>query len=81
MNNNHTELNKRLLNHNFSRDAGCGIHYEAAKIVAEHYANAENAIAVLSDMASDVSFICYGRLGEKLGSLFKLQCEASAGYA
>lgn len=67
MNNNHNELNKRLLNHNFSRDAGWGIPFEVAKIVAEHYANAENAIAVLSDMASDVSFICYGRLGEKLG--------------
>lgn len=61
------ELDERLLNHNFSCDDAFISRYRAAKIVAEHYASAENAVSVLSNMPWGTSYICYGRLGEKLG--------------
>lgn len=60
-------LNERLLNHDFGSDQQFCLRYSEARIVAAHYAVAENAIAVLSNMPADVSYICYGRLGEKLG--------------
>ena len=66
-NRNQNELNDRLLNHEFNCESYFATRYNTAKRVAEHYAMAENAIAVLSNMPYAVSYICYGRLGEKLG--------------
>lgn len=62
-----TTLNERLLDHNFTYDALHQSRYAGAKILAENYAMAENAVVVLSNMSVDISFICYGRLGERLG--------------
>lgn len=42
-------------------------HFEECKAVARHYAMLENAIAVLSDLSSDRSFISYGSLASRLG--------------
>lgn len=61
------ELNEQLLKHDFAPNDEHGSRYQAAKIVAQHYTLAENAIAVLSNMEQDISYICYGHLGEKLG--------------
>ena len=61
------ELDERLLNHEFCLDAEFDARYRRAKIVSEHYAVAENAVAVLSNMALNTSYICYGSLGEQLG--------------
>ena len=60
-------LNEHLLEHDFDYDEGHRERYLTAKTIAEHYARAENAVAVLSNMGCDVSYICYGHLGEKLG--------------
>lgn len=61
------ELDERLLNHEFCLEAEFDARYQRAKIVSEHYAEAENAVAVLSNMALNTSYICYGRQGEQLG--------------
>ena len=61
------ELDNQLLNHKFSYNDVFAERYNEVKIVARHYCRAENAIAVLSNMPFDVSFICYGHLGAKLG--------------
>ena len=61
------ELNRQLLNHEFSCDEAFMARYHEAKIVARHYCQAENAIAVLSNMPFDTSYICYGDLGDTLG--------------
>ena len=60
------ELNELLLNHEFCLDAEFDARYRRAKIVSEHYAAAENAVAVLSNMALNTSYICYGNLGQQL---------------
>lgn len=62
-----SELDERLLNHKFCYDENFSTHYRTAKMVADHYAKAENAVAVLSNMPWDTSYICYGHLGELLG--------------
>lgn len=61
------KLNVRLLDHNFEHSQVQRQSYKMEKIIADHYAKAENAVAVLSNMATEVSYICYGRLGERLG--------------
>lgn len=61
------ELNQQLLNHEFSCDEAFIERYNEAKMVARHYCKAENAVAVLSNMPFDTSYICYGHLGEMLG--------------
>ena len=61
------ELDNQLLNHKFSYNDVFAERYNEVKIVARHYCRAENAIAVLSNMPFDTSFICYGQLGAKLG--------------
>ena len=61
------ELNNQLLNHEFNYNDVFAERYNEAKIVARHYCRAENAMAVLSNMPFDTSFICYGQLGAKLG--------------
>lgn len=60
-------LTKQLLEHDFEYDLDRWQQYQSAKLIAEHYAVAENAVAVLSNMACNLSYICYGRLGRKLG--------------
>ena len=71
MKRNHTtvskELDERLLNHEFCCDSDFSGQYDEARIIARHHSVAENAIAVLSNMPSGSSYICYGRLGEMLG--------------
>ncbi len=44
------------------------------KLVAQSYALAENAIAVLSDMKSQTSTIYYGKVGELLGIAHSGEC-------
>ena len=61
------ELNRQLLNHEFCYDSEFLERYNQAKTVARHYCTAENAVAVLSNMPLGTSYICYGRLGERLG--------------
>ena len=65
--NENEELNNRLLNHDFNYTDVFAERYKDAKVVARHYCLAENAIAVLSNMPFDTSYICYGHLGAKLG--------------
>lgn len=64
---NSKELNHQLLNHEFSCDEAFMERCHEAKIVARHYSKTENAVAVLSNMPFDTSYICYGHLGEILG--------------
>ncbi|MDE6862608.1 MAG: LuxR C-terminal-related transcriptional regulator [Alistipes sp.] len=60
-------LNERLLNQNFSEEVfGWELPQHYVRI-AEAYASAENAIAVLSDMRTDSSMICYGGFADTLG--------------
>ena len=61
------KLTADLLHHEFDYDEEHRERYLSAKIVAEYYSKAESAISVLSNMGCDISYICYGRLGEKLG--------------
>ena len=61
------ELNKQLLNHDFNCNDDFVERYHEAKCIARHYCKAENAVAVLSNMPFDTSYICYGHLGEILG--------------
>lgn len=60
-------LNRQLLNHRFRCDDAFMLRYNEAKIAARHLCAAENAIAVLSNMPLQTSYICYGHLGAKLG--------------
>lgn len=64
---NREKLNERLLDHDFSYDDLHRSRYIKAKMLAEHYSLVENAVVVLSNMQTDISYICYGRLGEQLG--------------
>lgn len=63
------ELNRALFNQDFSpagrfRDAG---ELERCKQLAENYARMESALAVLSDLRSNRSHICYGGFAGTLG--------------
>lgn len=59
-------LEKKLQEHSLP-NALCNKRYEEAKHIARTYARLENAMAVLTNVACDCSFICYGQLGYKLG--------------
>lgn len=61
------KLDEKLLMHDFNYDNVHGQRYLSAKNMAEQYTKMENAVAVLSNMARDVSYICYGHLGSKMG--------------
>lgn len=61
------KLSKHLLEHDFEYDSNRWQKYLSTKMIAEHYAMAEDAVAVLSNMACNKSYICYGKLGRKLG--------------
>ena len=58
------ELEKKLLDHPFADDLEKEDEY---LLMATRYARIENAIAVLSDMKTNASYICYGGLAERLG--------------
>lgn len=60
-------LNKLLLENKFEYDHHKWQQFQSAKVIAEHYASAVNAVAVLSNMVDNKSYICYGRLGAKMG--------------
>ena len=58
------ELEDKLLKQPFSEDLGRDGLF---RLMAEQYAQIENAIAVLSDMKANASYICHGGLSERLG--------------
>lgn len=60
-------LNEKLLNRPFAERQDESLLLEEYKHVAHRYSKLENAIAVLSDLKSDKSFIYFGGLAEKLG--------------
>lgn len=62
------KLTDKLLSQTFSaddRDAEARL--ETHRTTALAYARTENAVAVLSDMRTDTSYICYGGMAETLG--------------
>lgn len=61
-----SELNEHLLVHDFEASKEFSERYMSARLIAEHYCRTENAVVVLSNMADNVSLICYGRLGKML---------------
>lgn len=63
---NQQKLNEKLLKPAFSYE-DLQPSFESAKIIAEHYAKAEGALAVLSNMATNQSIICHGHLSMRLG--------------
>ena len=58
------ELEDKLLKQPFAEEADRDADY---RLTAARYAQIENAIAVLSDMKTNTSYICYGGLAERLG--------------
>ena len=58
------ELEKQLLEQPFADECSEGDGY---RLMTMRYAQIENAIAVLSDMKTNTSYICYGGLAERLG--------------
>ncbi len=60
-------LNDGLLNQDFSVQPVCGDTPDRYVSIAECYAALENCIAVLSDMRTDRSMICYGGFARILG--------------
>lgn len=62
-------LNNELLNQNFAHERQCLEELDKYKMLAQGYANIENALAVLSDMHANNSYIYYGRFAQTLGLL------------
>ncbi len=60
-------LNAKLLEQPFTAEAHSPMPPEAFLSAASVYARTENAIAVLSDMQANRSYIYYGRMAERLG--------------
>lgn len=60
------KLSRELLEQDFSQD-GAGSLLERYRSLAASYAELENALAVLSDMRSDSSYIYYGGFARTLG--------------
>ena len=58
------ELEEKLLKQPFSEELGLDADY---RLTTLRYAQIENAIAVLSDMKANTSYICHGGLSERLG--------------
>lgn len=57
-------LNNKLLNQEFSTtDKDCESILSTHKMTARTYARTENAIAVLSDMKANISYLYYGGRG------------------
>lgn len=68
-------LNRTLIGQTFTDVDNLQEDYAMAKIAAMHQSKAENAIAVLSNMHDNSSFIVYGRLGKLLGISTENECE------
>lgn len=66
------ELEKKLLKQPFAEDLGRDDDY---RLTAVRYVQIENAIAVLSDMKTDTSFVCHSGLSERLGIGSKGRCQ------
>ena len=58
------ELEKKLLKQLFAEEQEKDVDY---RLTAARYSQIENAIAVLSDMKANSSYICHGGLSERLG--------------
>ena len=58
------ELEKRLLEQPFADERN---EEDGYRLMTMRYAQIENSIAVLSDMKTNTSYICYGGLAERLG--------------
>lgn len=67
MQNIYSEITAQLLGQDFEGCSTFSQQLEVAKIAAMHHCRAENAIAVLSNLRSNTSFIMYGRLASRLG--------------
>lgn len=61
------ELNNELLQQRFAEDVPCADRLEEYRLLAAGYARMENAIAVLSDMQTNKSYLYYGGVAETLG--------------
>ncbi|MCL1669260.1 helix-turn-helix transcriptional regulator [Elizabethkingia ursingii] len=62
-----TTLNEQLLQQNFGKENNPHAQLLAGQDIAKIYAQTENAIAVLSDLVSDKSYIYYGNIATTLG--------------
>ena len=62
-----TTLNEQLLQQNFGKDNNPEAQLLSGQDIAKLYAQTENAIAVLSDLVSDKSYIYYGNMAATLG--------------
>ena len=78
------KLKKELLKQAFTEEQKQTERLNECKHIASIYAQTENAIAVLSDMKANISYIYYGGVAEKLGLAFirttyrKSICRSSA---
>ena len=61
------KLKKELLKQAFTEEQKQTERLNECKHIASIYAQTENAIAVLSDMKANISYIYYGGVAEKLG--------------
>ena len=62
-----TTLNEQLLQQNFGKENNPHAQLLVGQDIAKVYAQTENAIAVLSDLVSDKSYIYYGNIAATLG--------------
>ena len=62
-----TTLNEQLLQQNFGNENNPEAQLLAGQEIAKAYIQTENAIAVLSDLVSDKSYIYYGSMAAILG--------------
>lgn len=60
-------LNREFSRQNYSDEQACNSDMTELKGVASNYARIENAIAVLSDLRADMSYICYGGFANIFG--------------
>ena len=60
-------LNREFSRQNYSDEQACDNNMAELKGVASNYARIENAIAVLSDLRANTSYICYGKFAGVLG--------------
>ncbi|WP_455671864.1 response regulator transcription factor [Phocaeicola sp.] len=60
-------LNEELLKQPFTEEQKQTQQFNECRAIAAAYAQIENAMAVLSDMKANMSYICYGGIAEKLG--------------
>lgn len=67
MQNIYSEITAQLLGQDFEGCTDFDQQLEVGKIAAMHHCRTENAIAVLSNLLDNTSFIMYGRLAARLG--------------